>query len=261
MKNVIVINFQGHRKYPFDKMETEMKAQIENSLAVGWSPEDMIVITNFQYEFMGVKAINVDLNNFCLTGSKMFGTKILFDKGMVEGPIWVHDLDVWQTAPFECPEFEDLGICTYSNPKFNGGSLFYKPEAKDIVDAVVDSLTVNQEGREEPTINNILKSDKFKKRVTVLNNTYNVGCSGYQPRYERSEKPIKAVHFHPTNRIAWDTMTRQRNYLTMGDAPAPVNKRLHKIFMKYFGDKIKTFTYEGERGYDGNYEPVSELPE
>ena len=41
---------------------------------------------------------------------------------------------------------------------------------------------------------------------------YNVGCSGFLPRYERAdEHPVKVCHFHPDNRIAWQTHALDRN--------------------------------------------------
>ena len=86
-------------------------------------------------------------------------------------------------------------------------------------------------------------------RVTVINNTYNVGCSGFKERYASSNKPIRVCHFHPTNRIAWDTFARDRNRL--GEIVLPDS--LVRLFLNYFGDKIQKFKYKGERGYDGDW--------
>jgi len=183
----------------------------------------------------------MDMNKFCLTGSKMFAMDKLFKKGLVKDTVWMHDLDLWQNAPFTCPDFKDVGICTYSSPKFNGGSLFYKPSAADMVEAVVKALVEDKASREEPTINKLFKSDTYKDRVTVLNNTYNVGCSGYRERCERSEKPLKGLHFHPTNRIAWDTHARNRNGIS---EEATISKELRDLCKKFFNSTIKRFKYE-----------------
>lgn len=245
-KNVIVANFQGISKkntrdlgegrkrkpYTFPNLEVEIKAQIDNALAVGWTTEDIILATNFNYEYRGVKAILVQLNNFCMTGSKTFAVLELMKMGKIDGPVWLHDLDVWQNEWFDLPDFKEVGICTYSTPKFNGGSVFYRPSAQDMIQKVVDVILEKKEQQEEPTINRIYKTDEFKDRVTVCDQTYNLGCSGFVPRYNRSEKPIKCCHFHPNNKIAVDTHMYDRNML--GHDKIPVSNRLRQLLFKYF---------------------------
>jgi len=147
MKNFIIANKSKSKRYNFDNIDTLLKAQIENSLELGWKPEDFIFLANFDYEFMGVKSTKVELNKECLTGSKMFGMKYLFDNNMANDVIWAHDLDAWQNVPFTCPEFKDVGITTYSTPKYNGGSIFWRKEAKDIVNKVVEEIQGNKENK------------------------------------------------------------------------------------------------------------------
>jgi len=65
----------------------------------------------------------------------------------------------------------------------------------------------------EPTLNRVLTSKQYRDRVTVLNNTFNVGCSGFAKRWERSLKPIRVSHFHRYNRTAWETHALDRNGL------------------------------------------------
>jgi hypothetical protein len=155
--------------------------------------------------------------------------------------IWVHDLDAWQNVWFDCPKFKDVGICQYSRPKFNGGSIFYKPSAKDIVEAIISILKRNKEAREEPTIDKILKTNAYRHRVTVLNPTYNVGCSGFVARYMRSYKPIRVCHFHPHNRIAVETHLLDRNGLNVKS----VDTRLEQLIGKYF-DMAKELSDQGK---------------
>jgi hypothetical protein len=245
-KNIIVANFQGITKktqrslgngrvrkpYTFQMLEVEIKAQIDNAIAVGWTIEDIMLVTNFSYEYRGIKSTIIQLNDFCMTGSKTFAILELMKQGLIDGPVWLHDLDVWQTEWFDLPEFKDVGICTYSTPKFNGGSVFYRPTAQDMVQRVVDRIVENEEQQEEPTINKIYKQSEYKDRVTVCDQTYNLGCSGFTVRYERASKPIKCSHFHPTNKIAVDTHMYDRNML--GDEHIPVNDRLRKLLFSYF---------------------------
>jgi len=243
MKNFIIANKSKSKRYNFDNIDTLLKAQIENSLELGWKPEDFIFLANFDYEFMGVKSTKVELNKECLTGSKMFGMKYLFDNNMANDVIWAHDLDAWQNVPFTCPEFKDVGITTYSTPKYNGGSIFWRKEAKDIVNKVVEEIQGNKENKEEPTLNRILKSKEYINRVTNINNTFNVGCSGYVKRWNRSIKPIRVCHFHPYNKTAWETHGLDRNGLdTKG-----VSDRLEKILRKYYPSLAKDLSKDGKK--------------
>lgn len=242
MKNFIIANESHKSRYKFEKIDLLLKAQIENSLDVGWQIKDIILLANFDYEFMGVKSTNISLNKKCLTGSKMFGMKYLFDNDLVDDVIWAHDLDAWQNVSFSCPKFKEVGITTYSNPKYNGGSIFWKASAKDIVYKIIDEINNNKENKEEPTLNRILKSKEYKNRVTNVNNTFNVGCSGYVKRWDRSIKPIRVCHFHPYNNIAWETHALDRNGLDV----VGVSNRLENILRKYYPDLATELCKDGK---------------
>ena len=231
MINFMVANAnKKDKRYTIEKITTLLSAQIENSIEMGWNQCDIMILSNFDFEFMQVKTLRIDLNKHCYTGSKMFGLYDFMMHGAIfEGEVvWSHDLDCWQNVPFSTPDFKDVGIAQYSNKKFNGGSVFWKDSSKDIVLEIIEAL--KEEEREEPTLNRVLKSDKYKDRVTVLNNTYNVGCSGFVKRYERSIKPIRVCHFHPYNRIAWETHALDRN----GIGEVAVTIRLERLLRKYY---------------------------
>ena len=235
MKRLMVANKQknGKSRYFFEKMETMLKAQIDNMLELGWNTEDIILLANFDFEFMGISAEKIELDDFCLTGSKMWGMKWLFDNNRVDEIIYAADLDCWQNAWFDCPEFKgDVGASQYINPKFNGGSIFWKPKSKDIVNEIVDVLTKEEAKGEEPTLNKIFKSEEYKDRISVLNSTYNVGCSGFAPRYERSLKPVRVCHFHPQNSVAWEIHGLDRD----GVGGIAVTIRLERLLRRYYPD-------------------------
>ena len=243
MKNFMVANLTKNKKYPFSNIDILLKAQITNSLELGWEHEDIILLTNFDYKFMGIKAVKIDFNKYCLTGSKMFGMKYLFDNDMVDDVIWAHDLDAWQNAEFDCPDFKDVGAACYSRPKFNGGSIFWRKSAKDIVDKVISEISKNKENKEEPTLNKVFKSDEYKDRVTILNHTFNVGCSGYAERWYRSDKPIRVCHFHPTNKIAWETHNFDRNGLGVRG----LSDRLVSLIRRYYPDVATELSEKGKK--------------
>ena len=57
-----------------------------------------------------------------------------------------------------------------------------------------------------------------------------MGCSGFVKRYERAEKPIKVLHFHPTNRIAWETHALDRNQI----GEIPISSQLENLLRKHY---------------------------
>ena len=252
MKNVLTGNAQEKSKrYSKDKTVTLLKAQIDNSLELLWKPEDIIVITNFDFKYKGIKAVVKDLNKFCLTGSKMWSIKWCFTEGGVKETCFLHDLDAWQNVYFDESDLiygdtffskkdpniidwdkYDVGVTLYSRYKVNGGVSFWKPSAIDIIERIVDDLNSNKANREEPTIDKYFKSKENKDRFAVLNSCFNVGCSGFVPRWERSIKPIKVGHLNPTNRIAWETHVLDRN----GQDMRSVVPRLEQLLRRYYPD-------------------------
>lgn len=240
MNQLIVANLrEKSKRYNFSSIDVLLKAQIENSIQAGWKPEDMIVVTNFDYSFMDVVAHNTTLNDICLTGSKMFGLQWAMNKGLIDDVVWTHDLDAWQSVPFKEPKFKDVGITTYSNSKFNGGSVFWRMSAKDIVDHVVEVIAAGED-KEEPTLNKLLKSD-YKSRTTVVDTGFNVGCSGFVPRLYRATKPVRVCHLNPLNRIAWETHRLDRN----GIGFVSVSSRLELLLRKYYPHLATELSKEG----------------
>ena len=227
MKLLLVAN--AAKSNMIEPLSINLGAQLENSIQVGWDIDDIIVVTNIpnlRYEDRIIEA--VDLNEHCLTGSKMFGLAQII--GYQTETIWAHDLDCWQTVPIEEPLFADVGLCNYSRPKFNGGSVFWRPWASDIVLKIIEIIEYEKSPKEEPILSRVLKLPEFQNRVTVLNSTWNVGCSGFKDRFSGAERPVKVCHFHPCNRIAWDTHVRDRNRL--GSSPVP--ERLRNLLVKWF---------------------------
>lgn len=250
----MVANLSNNSRYSRAFAEPLIKAQIHNSLDIGWDSNDICLISNFDFEFMGIKAISIPLNSFCLTGSKIFAMHWLFfppklgvfanctgysKDTLSKFPIFSHDLDAWQNDQFEV-NFLDVGISTYSNSKLNGGVVFWKFDANDIIEQITDVL-IKGEHREEPTLNRLLLSS-FKDRTTILNNTFNVGCSGFVTRATRAEQPIKVVHLNPYNRIAWETHRLDRN----GTGIVSVSPRLEKILRQYFPHLATELSDEGK---------------
>jgi len=222
---------ENNKRYNKKNMIHLLNAQIENSIELGWNPNEIFIVANINHEFMGVRTFIAPMNDFCFSGSKMFALKWAYENIFGKELVWSKDLDCWQNVWFDTPEFKkEVGISTYSNSKYNGGSIFWKPESKDIIDLIVESLIKDKAEKEEPLLNKILKSKEYKDRVDVLNYTYNVGCSGFVPRYERSIKPIKVCHFNPQNSVAWEIHALDR----CGIGEVAVTLRLERLLRRYY---------------------------
>jgi len=230
MKRLMVANVQSKGRYSKENIITNLKAQIDNMIELEWNKKDIILVSNFDFEFMGVSANNIELNKHCLTGSKMFALLWIFENLINDNIIWSQDLDCWQNYKFDPPEIKDVGIATYSNPKLNGGSVFWRyPAAKDIIN-IITTIISKGENKEEPTLNKILKSSTVRDRVTIINSTYNVGCSGYKERGQRAEKPILVSHMNPLSRIAWEIHRLNRKNTGI----VSVSERLDSLLRKYY---------------------------
>jgi hypothetical protein len=239
MKNLIVANYRKDGKCSLDELKKLIQAQIDNSLDLGWDRKDLIILANFEMEHNNVTTQTANLNDSCFTGSKIFATQVVLKDVDV---VWSHDLDAWQNVWFDCPEFKDVGISCYSRPKLNGGSIFWRKSAQDMVDEIANHIKLNNESKEEPTINKILSQPQYKDRVTILDHTFNVGCSGYIPRYQRAIKPIRVCHFHPTNSIAWETHALDRS-----GAGISITPRLEKLIRSYWPSLAKELSKRGKK--------------
>ncbi len=231
MKNLITANHRPKSTVSETELRQLIDAQIENSHALGWAAQDIIVVTNLAVD-LPATVIKAPLNETCLTGSKMFALNHLFTLGLIrENEVWwSHDLDAWQNYWFEPPDFLDIGLTEYSTPKFNGGSIFLRATARDMVSAITEHITAAKAGLEEPSINSVLRSAQFEQRVTILNSTFNVGCSAYDVRHARSHKPILVSHFHPMGKAGW----RVHNFGDGKVSEGSVCPRLFELLVRRF---------------------------
>ena len=249
LKQAMVANLQPHGKTSFYNLERMIRCQIDNSLDIGWNPENIILITNFNYLYKGVKAIPITLNKHCLTGSKIFAAQYILNKtNLIDSDqiLWIHDLDVWQNTKMDIPDMKDVGLCYYSRPKFNGGSQFYRPSANDLLDTIANIITTEKQAKEEPVLDKVLKDNPVNhERVTVLSTGYNIGCSGYVERVLQAKGNYYCLHFHPTNNMACQTHLLDRNALEIsGETPRIISPRLEQILRSYFPE-VPTVLPEG----------------
>ena len=138
MKNLLIYINPNHS---FSKEYVTMsKIQIDNSLDLGWKPEDIMMVTNFPYEYKGIKSIVVGDEYFYTPPStlKFPAVARMFENNMIGNDLyWMHDFDSFQLVPLDSDERiiqemggRDMGLCDYGRRhKCNGCSVFFTNRA------------------------------------------------------------------------------------------------------------------------------------
>lgn len=218
-----------------DEHKMAAKIQIDNSLDLGWGKEDILLATNFEYEYNGVKSTIIGDENYCAfhwPATKIYAITRLFRDGLIKkGLYWYHDFDCFQLAPFADIESDigsaEMGLTNYGRmPRLCSASIFFKETAGDIFEQLkelIDKKRIN----EEEGVAKLINSDAsgLKERVKKLNITYAFHKFNLWHCYNRANKPIKAAHFHLTP-DKYDFYVKGNNPMKMPLIP----ERLIKIF-------------------------------
>ena len=197
--------------YGKDWMQEELfdyfRAQIDNSLNMGWRAEDVVILTNLPFSYKN--ATIVKSKHECTYNkyfNKLLGIWELIYYGHIEEPFWFHDFDDWQVAPFKFPDFEgEVGGCKYINfTQWNTGSLFIKPNSlpfwqlcKDFIEANDSHPNLLQIGDEN--IFNLLYAQNYSQLqnfIVEISYDFNIGITGFEDRLRRAPSP-KVVAFKP----------------------------------------------------------------
>lgn len=183
------------------------KVQIDNALNLG-QKDDIILVTNFPYEYNGVESIIVTNDNYCAVRPRSIKTSIishLIDQGIVEkGKIyWNHDFDAFQNNLIEESELGleavDIGLTDYGwKSRWCMGSFFFKDNAKDIFKLTKEIIFKDVEDEAAMTELTEKNINNINERTRRLNITYNYGMKRIDKNYKIATKPVKVLHFHPS---------------------------------------------------------------
>jgi len=249
MKNLLI--YVNPRRDFDEENKTLIKLQIDNSLKLGWRIKDILLVTNFPYEYSGVKSFVIGDEYYC----ELFpqATKIdvivhLFNIGFIKDNelYWVHDFDAYQQEIITEQELDldnvDIGLTDYGrNNRWNNGSAFIKKECINLYHLIKKIMYTEYEdnkGRwknEEDVLMKLTDGNvnNINSRIKRLNITYNFGIKKMKICYDKAIKPIKILHFHPT-RIYWNRTTAWDIVKGKNELGFPViNQRLIKLFNKY----------------------------
>lgn len=186
------------------------KVQIDNGIDLGWQIEDFVLITNFEYSYRGVKPIILDVDFFDRKPqvSKINAIIRMFEEDLVgDDMYWFHDWDAFQLVPIDEEEIgiadDEIAVTEYGGLMFAGmrristGVIYFKKGSRDIFERMKKLCYEKRIDEEEALCLMVLEDENIKKRVKILNYSYNF--IGYSLRrcYKEAIKPLKVVHFHP----------------------------------------------------------------
>jgi hypothetical protein len=261
MKNLMQFVHPSHDFLPEQK--TSIKIQIDNILDLGWKKEDIILATNFPYEYNGVKSLLASNDNYCPDISpcaSIINVIVeLFERKLIQkGELyWYHDNDLYQLYKITESELNlgkaDIGLVEWGTPrKLSCGSIFFKAGAEDIfrlIKEIMYKYRVNEQiALNAVCTNNLLwatssprdagerfvpldleGAENIPQRVKKLNVRYDSETDSIRWNYPLATKPIKVAHFHFKSDLSLDSAMYGKNSLKKVLLP----ERLIKIFHRH----------------------------
>ena len=242
MKQVIIYNqldveYHGGKRYVNEELFRFLQCQIDISLHLGWKPEDIILGTNFDFEYRGVK--NHHLTNICTWSgfnNFWFGALELLQNGVITDNFWLHDHDSWPIRKFDFPEYNgEIAGCEYiGTEQWNCGSIYCKKSCTDTLEYIVDTLMLNKEvivSSDEIIISHLRAYSPIKNKLTSINTTYNVGVTHGPLRLAAASKPVNVLSFNPG-------IDAGRKRLMDTGLYNEIPKDILEIYQKYFSNLV-----------------------
>jgi len=202
MKNLLI--YIGPEKKFSPEHEALTKIQIDNSLGLGWKLEDIILATDFAWEYHGVKTYVLPEGDYrALDGnrsSKIPVVNQLFKDGVIKpGEVyWFHDHDAFQLEPITNFQLgSDVAVFTdHGNfsKLWNAGSFFFNSRAKDLF-LLIGKTMKERHLTEQYALTYLWDAGVVEKRL--MNSTYNLGIYRLAENVSKADKPLLVAHFHP----------------------------------------------------------------
>lgn len=226
MKNLLI--YTGPQK-KFDEEDAILaKIQIDNSFDLGWKKEDILLVTDFDWEYNDVRSLVIEddiFYPFDLKAGKIPVIVYLLNKWVIEpGELyWCHDFDAYENFRINEEELGladfDLGLTHYFyKPEWQCASIFFKKTAKDVFE-LLDTTTITKprsSRNNEKTLTWLIKHNAIDpKRYKKLNPTYNFTKRYIPIVYEEASKPLKVLHFRPSDTKEKDPLLESDTALNM----------------------------------------------
>lgn len=210
MKNLLV--YTGPNKRFSEEDTTLAKIQIDNSLDLGWRRKDILVVTDFPYEYNGVTSFVIPdglYYDFDRNANKLPVVLHLINHGLMASAelYWCHDFDAYELNKINEPELElenfDLGLVHYFyKPEWQFGSFFFRSSAKDIFELLDNTIHARPHlsRNNEKTLTKLINRGTIDpKRFKKLNVTYSIMKRCLETVYYEATKPVKVLHFRPSD--------------------------------------------------------------
>ncbi len=247
MKNILIFisptkSFDNPRHDLINDASLSVKVQIENSLELGWAKEDILLFTNFNYEYAGIKATVLEDVSFFERkpqASKINAIIKLFEDGTIKNNeiYWFHDLDAFQVCSIKELEIDlgtyDLALSDYGvAARWSTGVIYFKQSAKDVFYKIKDVM-YEKNIDEERALTHLTRTDEeINKRVKKIDKSFNFTPRCLKSMYATILKPIRVLHFHPLGEV-WRGDARKSFNFFKGDNPLQIQlipDMLLKIF-------------------------------
>lgn len=238
MKNLLI--YTGPNKKFSKEDQVLVKIQIDNSLDLGWKKEDIILATDFPFTYRGVTSLVLPdglYYDFDKNANKVpVIIHLITNKLITENQLyWSHDLDAYENSKITEQELGlenyDLGLTHYGyKPQWQFGSLFFKSTSKDIFKLLSTSILERPHfsRNNEKELTRLIKRGKIdQSRYKKLNPTYNFMKKYIQTMYREAEKPLKVLHFRPSDALSIFMHGKNRLKIPL------MSERLIKIFNKH----------------------------
>lgn len=211
MKNLMIyISPTGSFDNPNDNITGKLagqlaKIQIENSIQLGWKKQDIMLITNFNWQYGSIKAKflkDFEFNDKLQQTGKINALIKLFEKGTIKDKeiYWFHDLMTFQQEKITEMElgFGKADVALTDNGKKTGwdcSSIFFKKGSYNIFEKIKE-IMYQDETDEEKSLYKLTQKDKnIGKRIKKLNETYNFTPFNLKSSYKITKKPLKVLNF------------------------------------------------------------------
>jgi hypothetical protein len=182
-----------------------IKIQINNALRLGWSPENIRLVTNFPYTYRGVQSLVIDRwLEYCPKGNKILAANIVHSQAKEE--LWVHDINAFQVRPFQSlPQGCDLAAVPYrGRQKVSTGSLLVSKNGGDLLKYMLEDMHRNNEigvlaRDEEKSLNTTFSA--FPNRCVRFPGRYNLRLNRLASPPEVDD--LAVIHFSPHDNNQW----------------------------------------------------------
>lgn len=223
MKNVIIYNQlditnHGASRWSNENLFRYLRAQIDNSIRLGWNAEDIILGTNFEFEYNGIKShLLTEICDWSGFNNFWFGALELVRKGIIKDKFWLHDHDSWQVAPMEFPIFNGsiAGIEYVGTKEWNCGSIYFNENSLDTLEYIVNTLILTKQVKvssDEIIIALLRQNSPLKEYMISINSRWNIGLTHSELRLTNAIKPVIVLSFKPDQKDIFNTLEKKNLY-------------------------------------------------